>query len=560
MTVDQPKELLARLFKTSDSKKVIDRSAIELIAKTRIPPPPPGHSSSDAAKYLEELIRAVTAEIIASHSGYGYVRWLWYLRRIPTALFAGTYSTTTAYDMALAETLCSSFDKQDTAENPDRIRFKIDDSTVRHISRLVGAVRVLSQLHTAYRCIGKGATLDLTHAWPLWHASAPIRDAMRIYDSRHDAIQTMELRGLGIANASADAQSLERGLEAGMVKEMFLFIRSSEYRAPVNAPDQHGQLRDQTVAASYALSALSLERLLDPYNIAPAISTPAYVAELEPLIILLMLWPAFAAKMPWTLASALQTGYFFTRESEFRRLFEFWSPDLVAILQKSHPSIPWNADYASWRARLAALVPSQWPLRPSTAVREYGQALLIDVATASSAILTRARSDRTQSELANSRAFAFELQVQSIIDASSWKPSEDLSAVRGRTLRIDGKAVTDIDAIGFERDALLLVSCKSIIYDDDYDRGVFRVVRNVQDTVDNAVANWSKILATLRAHPLGDNYDFTKVKSMVGVVCTPYVAYTSASETLADVIDGLRACVAASELALWLNRANDAPE
>ena len=86
------------------------------------------------------------------------------------------------------------------------------------------------------------------------------------------------------------------------------------------------------------------------------------------------------------------------------------------------------------------------------------------------------------------------------------------------------------------------------------------MVRNVQGTVDNAVVNWSKMLAILRARPLGDNYDFTNVRRMVGVVCTPYVAYSSAPETLADVIDGLRACVAASELALWLNRANDAPE
>jgi hypothetical protein len=128
-----------------------------------------------------------------------------------------------------------------------------------------------------------------------------------------------------------------------------------------------------------------------------------------------------------------------------------------------------------------------------------------------------------------------------------------LASLRGRALKRDGKNITDIDAIGLYNDQLLLVSCKSLVYDADYDRGTYRVVANASHTVDTAVKNWMRIADDLRLHPRGDNFGLTKyVGSIVAVVCTPFVVYSSNSDTLDYALPGLRRCIAPVELRCWL--------
>jgi hypothetical protein len=81
---------------------------------------------------------------------------------------------------------------------------------------------------------------------------------------------------------------------------------------------------------------------------------------------------------------------------------------------------------------------------------------------------------------------------------------------------------------------------------------MYRVVRNGQSTVDKAVQDWRKIIGELRANPVGDNFDFSGFPRIVGVVCTLFVVYSDADETLAFVDGTLRACVSADELDAWL--------
>ena len=68
------------------------------------------------------------------------------------------------------------------------------------------------------------------------------------------------------------------------------------------------------------------------------------------------------------------------------------------------------------------------------------------------------------------------------------------------------------------------MSCKSIIYDRDYDQGVFRVIRNTRATIDEAVAEWG-VVAELRRQPTGDNLDFSRFDEIIGVVCAPFAVF-----------------------------------
>ena len=185
-------------------------------------------------------------------------------------------------------------------------------------------------------------------------------------------------------------------------------------------------------------------------------------------------------------------------------------------------------------------------------MRQFRDSTLLDVTAMSAALIQNAELDRTASDIANLRSEAFEHEVQALIDDSPWSAS-GLRALRGRVLRLQSKGITNIDAIGAKADCLLLVSCKSLIYDRSYDRGDYRVVRNVQSTTDSAVIDWNEKIALLRKHSVGDNYDFSRFKRFLGVVCTPFEVYSDAPETLAFADGSLRRCASAAELNDWLH-------
>jgi hypothetical protein len=112
-----------------------------------------------------------------------------------------------------------------------------------------------------------------------------------------------------------------------------------------------------------------------------------------------------------------------------------------------------------------------------------------------------------------------------------------------------------VDAIGERGGTLLLVSCKALPYSDAWDRGEYRVVRNVASHVANAVAEWRDRVAEIKANPVGDNFDFSAYRRIVGVVVYPHTPWTTSREATLEVASGLRAASSASEIATWCRRA-----
>jgi len=151
------------------------------------------------------------------------------------------------------------------------------------------------------------------------------------------------------------------------------------------------------------------------------------------------------------------------------------------------------------------------------------------------------------------RAREFELQCQDLIDGTSWEPPPEVKSLRGRPLRQRGRVLTDIDAIGVRERTLLIVSCKSVIYDRDYDQGIFRIIRNTQATIDDAVEAWEGVAAELRRQPTGENFDLSHFDEIIGVVCTPFAVYSSEERTLAFVKPNLRVSSSILELKDWLS-------
>src|SRR5262249_21008199 len=149
---------------------------------------------------------------------------------------------------------------------------------------------------------------------------------------------------------------------------------------------------------------------------------------------------------------------------------------------------------------------SAWPLVAPSPLRGTNQLMAVDLWSATARLATALEFPATTGEIANRRAAHFEVEIQHVIDRSAWKPPDAIRQMRGRTLRLAGKDITDIDAIGEQNTTVLLVSAKSKVYGALYDTGDYAQIRNAATAIDEAVSYWREILSVLSAHPKGDNY------------------------------------------------------
>lgn len=550
VAIDPAVQEIRELIKSHETIRLGGEALLDLsnIVRTKLPPPGELLEGAEAADYLHALISITEDAIVREHDAYGSVRWLWYLRRTPNELFEGDVSTTGAYDRTLAEVLmtrCTS--SRDASLYEDRVAFKVDKSILRHLARLIGRVKFLSQLHVLYRLVGKGARLDTRTLIRVEKPDEKARQAIDIYDERHERGEHYSRGGLGLATIDPGAGHLLLKADGDAPKAM-LIMRCTPLVLPVLAPIA-GRIGLVKTTANYILEELSLVRVLHPMG--EGSDPPEYLPGIAALIQLLMILPSAYEAAPWGLKSTVENGLFFIGRQRLRAIVESQLPAINDSLEAQRPEVNWASNFDEWINAMEAIRASAWPLIPGNILVSQNQFVMIDVAGASQALLHRLEVNRSPL-LGNLRASQFELQCQRLVDKTSWAPSAKIAELRGRPLRIGGAHVTDVDAIGQNGDDLMLISCKSVVYDADYDRGDFKVVRNTKATIDEAVARWSSIIETIEAHPTGDNFDFSMFKRVRGVVCTPFVVYTDTPDSLEFVAAGLRACASIFELAEWL--------
>ncbi|MCA3081622.1 MAG: hypothetical protein ING69_03080 [Rhodocyclaceae bacterium] len=513
------------------------------------PPPQPRLVGEEAADYLQSIIPVTESDILDCHAAYGSVRWLWYLRRAPDRLFEGEYTTTLGYDRMLAELVASKFTAIDVSENPDRVSFPADVYAFRHLARYVGRLKLLSNLHSLYRRLGKGGVLDASTPTLIVETSETIERAIQIYDSRHDTATEFIGAGLGMAAIDPDIDLIARK-SAGAEPEAFLTSRSSSgFTCPITYPNESGGRSTGTASIRHAPMMLNLSKILSPLGKEGGV--PDYLPKIASLCQLLLLVPSICAQVPWALSSIVQQGYVFIGKQRLRNIVDHYLHEVVDQLAPRTLGFAWPKNFDDWHEAISGVVASTWPIASGNILRPFHDNLLIDVTCASQALLHRLELTRSPL-IGNIRAQAFELDCQQMINGTPWKPSQGIQDLRGRQLRRNGKIITDIDSIAEKNGALLVVSCKSIIYDRDYDQGVFKSVNNTQHTIDAAVAHWLGIVDDLKLNPIGDNFDFSQFDEVIGVVCTPFVGYSSDERTLAFARPNLRICASILELRDWL--------
>ncbi|MGE7389358.1 hypothetical protein ACQKM2_28185 [Streptomyces sp. NPDC004126] len=492
------------------------------------------------------------AEIRTMVQSYPSVQWLWYLRRLPD-LFDGALSTTGPYDRGLMDLVAAASAKACTQLpiTGGEINFPVTDGVVRRVLRLCAMAVTLSDIHSRLRRAGKGiAFAPQGEGFPADVPNASVRAAIDLYDRRVCAHPT-GLTSPGTIMLTPDYRDGDP-LPIVLVSPLPAWDMLPTWQGPLSGGTP------MTTRGRFTPHVISLREVRAVLGLTPTRTTPWWEPELPALIALLQalsMYLTYDTAGGWL--SLVRYGYVVLRWEILRELLDRALPWLKAELDSWFPPSAF-ADAQQILERLDGLPVSLWPQEPGPIFHRAGPDVLVDFDAASRHLFRQCTvAPINDTPVSKIRADHFEETVQQLIDRSPWKPSQTAPVRNFKPRPLGSGVLTDFDAVGELGDTLLIVSCKSRPYTAQYDAGDYKAVRNAATLVEGAVAKWSEVVATLTEQPVGANYDFSRYRRILGVVCIPHTPYTvlgAATEVL-DINAGgnvLRAANSYEELAAWI--------
>lgn len=541
-------------------------------------------SARDSCAFFTECITTLESAFAADLNSYSTMRWMYYLRRLPHRVFEGDLASTAPNARALIEVYANRSGKAEPAiYGSHGFVFPVNESTLRHIARFIAFITIIYDLQVGFRLASKGydyafpATSSrspsngsvrgsVTHkpmaspaptVLPQRVENALVESAVRIYDQRHDRHRRTFLGAvMNQAGLAHDEHAADDGLGLNVSCAYWGLLSEEVPISPQPFLEGHAHAAhygdDGKIMARFYPSTLDLSRIFELYRV-PAMAGVGVEANASLCLIVLMLGGRWLQRSRYSVLRAMELGYFITP-------LEHWSAfgdkEYAAVCGEIRAALPQFVapdDFSAFDKGCATFKGEVWPTAHGAPAKATNDYMCIDMWAASMGFLAWLQFPKVQGKVANTRAATFEDVVQDSIDRTRWGNSQH-RVMRQRTLRVRGQNLTDIDAIGSYKDTLLIVSCKSIPYTRDYDQGTHRAVRNAASTVDQGVKFWSDIVSRLTANPIGENFDFSGYKQIIGVLCTPFAVYTSDAKALSMTVDELRWASSLDELMSFLER------
>lgn len=539
-------------------------------------------AARDSCDFFTQCIQALEVEFASDLNSYSTMRWMYYLRRTPNGVFAGELASTGAASRALAEIYANRSTKAEVATyGREGFVFPINECTLRHIARFMAFITIIYDLHVGFRLASKGydfafppqhpraaaggklatgflAFIPLTNpaasVLPQRVPDTVLESAVQIYDQRHDLQHTflgaaMSRTGLARGNAAVDYIDADLDLTQafwGLHEE----IRFSPQKLLEGHPQAVIYGADGKVIVRFGPTNLDLARLFELYRL-PVMAGIGIDTNASLCLLILLLGGRWLQTRRFSTLRVMELGYFI---AEFKEWSQSGEKEYVAVCDEIRQHLPQfqaPESFGAFSESCLTIKGEVWPVAHGAPAKITNDYICIDMWAASMGFLTWLQFPKTQGQVANERATKFEDVVQEVIDRTRWA-DKVCRQLRQRPLKIDGRDLTDIDAIGSYGGTLLVVSCKSIPYTREYDQGVHQVIRNAASTVDRGVDYWASIVSQLEAMGAGDNFDLTGYKKIVGVVCTPFAVYTSHTKSLSCTVDKLRWACSLDELVEFL--------
>ncbi|NYH12264.1 hypothetical protein [Pseudomonas moraviensis] len=534
----------------------------------------------ESSTFFAQCVQVLEAEFERDLNAYSTMRWIYYLRRVPNVFFDGKLSSTGANIRALSEVYANRSQTVETANwGTDGFVFPTDVSTLEHISRLMAFIMLISDLQLGFRfaCKGfdyrfhsndnrkalRGRLLGGEVFAPLTNMQSPLPQpvlnptlaaAVKVYDQRRDytadTFLSIAMGQVGLAQGRASPENNE----FIDIARAFWGLHEDRKFSPQKLLEGHPNAAiygaEGKVLTRFGPTDLDLARLFELYRL-PAMAGISIAPNSALCLLIVLLGGRLLQTRRFSCLRVMEVGYFIVDDIEWVEAGEKEYANVCEEIKQQLPQFQAPENFAAFTNSCLAFKGEVWPLAHGAPVKITGDYVCIDMWAASMGFLSWLQFPRAQGQIANARALEFEHLVQEVIDNSHWG-DESIRAIRQKELRIHGRALTDIDAIGAYNGTLLLVSCKSIPYTREYDQGTHNAIRNAAFTVDRGVDYWVGIIDLLNAQRTGDNFDFSDFTQIVGVVCTPFTAYTSHSKSLEMSIGRLRWSSSLDELINFL--------
>lgn len=477
---------------------------------------------------LEERASAIAQE-------FSSAQWLWYLRRASWLWYRLNLTATTGPYVGHVAEAASAWSTTPTPDVPGigkQLVFPTDAATARAVLRMRAAAVLLYDVHGSLRWAGKGAPiLARPGGMPHNDSDPELRRLIRLYDRRTAA----EVPG-------------------GILSKAGLFTPSSR-----TVPDggAHVPFVGRTRAGRYGLGPIDLAgiALLLDDQVPVEMRWPRAFLDLALLLWGTLLCDAVRERIEIGQIPFEGTGYRVVNENQ--ALGDLDKAIWVVSRDRFGGLLPAAVELGTPEevlGRLRGQSASVWSPTTPTIRPLDDEWLIVDLAGASLRLADALSRPDVSGAMVNVWSQHFERSVQEAINGTGWRPSPDLLARRGRTLRRDGRALTDIDAVGERGGTLLIVSCKGVPYSDAWDRGEYQAVRKIATNVEGSVAAWSAFVDTLREQRIGDNFDFSSYRRIVGVVVYPHTPWIASRQFAREATSGLFIASAAAELTEWCRR------
>lgn len=506
-------------------------------------------SGDEVLGYLERCGGLIAAELVQSCRGYSAFRWLWYLRRLPRTAFEAAKETSFSYDAILAEVVTGLGGEgcEKPVMDEGGTRFPLNNAVVRRVLRLAASVRYLSEIHRLFRMAAKGIEFRVAGSpLPVPVPTKEQWDAVEIYDTRIAAMT-------GVNMASRMGTRFEADWETGTRASGVVGAGYLREDGPLVVP-VWTEAGERTKAEVWSRFGPYVEKVDNLYQLLsdPRIRWLPKWDEAGALLLLLTAAPSLFYRLHSPFESIASMGYVVVHDGIIERWLNETFEETAAALRDAVPRMRVPGSVEDWLRELEEGKGVIWPLKPGPVVRRLSGGVAFDWHCATRRLDALLEFPRTGGADGDVRGQHFEDAVQRSIDRSPWCPADELRALRRRHLRLGGERISDVDAIGALGDRVLLVSCKSVIYSGAYDKGERRSVENVAGKIVDSVMEWRNVCEQLLKNPLGDNYDLSRFRQVIGVVCAPYPAYVPVGIATEFLINGLRTACTLSELEEWL--------
>lgn len=500
----------------------------------------------EASRMALEAVGRQYAQVMGSY------HWLFWLRRLPPTVFSASLPTSAPYRQALAEVMSSWTDSSEYfgAEVQKSVIPAVSQDQLEAVMRLCAVAHALAIIHSVIRRVGKGESVEwFRRNLPSTVPDPELDELISLYDRRclsREGIHagTQPFRFHPFFSEVPPGSKLEHF--ALVVNELPEVTDIPFWRGPVSA------VRATSVKPGrFIAGGMTTSNIREIFRLSQGVS-PWRDARLPSLMLLLrsLFLKTFISGWGSEWNPLPSVGYLVFPTADLANGIQphitAASADLLEIMPEIVP-----ADGSEVLANVAAIQASAWPLGRGPIMRTAGAQTVIDIHAASyrlDEMLTVVSSGG--GSLVNARARHFENYVQRTIDQTGWAPKPPLRELWQKTLRINGEAITDLDALAACGSVALLVSCKSVPYSAAYERGDYGVVRNVRTNIEQSDVGWQKVINRLLLQPKGDNYDLEGYE-LYGVVCTPFVIFTHRQQNRTILSRGdhlLRATCSVSEL------------